>query len=69
MTSRYAPVAQLVEHFTCNEGVAGSSPVWSSKAQTQQITTLRYAVGGYHKPLTKVGCADSCGTLTIAFIF
>lgn len=26
---RYAPIAQLVEHLTCNEVVAGSSPAWS----------------------------------------
>ena len=25
----YASLAQLVEHFTRNEGVAGSSPAWS----------------------------------------
>jgi hypothetical protein len=27
---RYAGIAQLVEHLTCNEDVAGSSPVSSS---------------------------------------
>ena len=29
MTNVYADVAQLVEHFTRNEGVVGSSPIFS----------------------------------------
>ena len=37
-------------------------------AQLIANTILRLAVGDYHKSLTKIGCADSCGTLTIAFI-
>lgn len=29
--SKYGPLAHLVEHLICNEGVAGSSPVRSTK--------------------------------------
>lgn len=37
----FAPVAQLVEHLTCNEDVAGSIPVGSSYGITSE--TVRRA--------------------------
>ena len=30
---RYAPLAQLVEHLTLNQGVPGSNPWWCTKAR------------------------------------
>ena len=30
----YAPLAQLVEHLTLNQGVLGSSPRWRTKKRT-----------------------------------
>ena len=31
-----AGLAQLVEHFTCNEDVAGSNPAWGSRGLEKQ---------------------------------
>ena len=41
----YAGIAQLVEHLTCNEDVAGSSPVSSSIGELAQL--------GEHLPCTQ----------------
>ena len=32
LLDKYAPLAQLVEHLTLNQGVLGSSPRWCTKA-------------------------------------
>lgn len=44
----FGPVAHLVEHIICNDGVAGSSPVGSTSATLAKfaiLTTLFVVVG------------------------
>ena len=38
----YAEIAQLVEHFTRNEGVVGSSPIFGCRKIPQVLMNLRY---------------------------
>ncbi len=46
-----AGVAQLAAHFTCNEGVRGSSPLAGSEAAGQQRVGVETDVGG-----SRCGC-------------
>ena len=39
---RYAPLAQLVEHLTLNQGVQGSNPWWCTKNNMQTLKTQYY---------------------------
>ena len=41
-----AGMAQLVEHFTRNEGVVGSSPISSLKEESRRMRTKGYAFCG-----------------------
>ena len=42
--ARYAPLAQLVEHLTLNQGVQGSSPWWCTRISGSE-SWLRYRDG------------------------
>lgn len=50
-----ASLAQLVEHFTCNEDVTGSNPVGGSEWMYQLIQTNR---GLFHK-IENIPCKRS----------
>ena len=41
----FAGVAQLVEQLICNQQVAGSSPITSSKSSKLRLTTTYYGSG------------------------
>ena len=45
---RYGPLAQLVEHLTLNQGVAGSRPAWITIFSGRLVKRLR------HRPFTAV---------------
>jgi hypothetical protein len=45
----YGPLAQLVEHLTFNQGVAGSSPAWLTNNGLELI---------WFQPILKAGVAE-----------
>jgi hypothetical protein len=42
LSTRYGPLAQLVEHLTFNQGVPGSSPGWLTRQKHCKGGNLRF---------------------------
>lgn len=60
--SSYGPLAHLVEHLICNEGVAGSSPVGSTKDDKDGACALSFRFCGGRRHVLPVGKTAESGS-------
>ena len=59
MLPTYAPLAQLVEHLTLNQGVCGSSPQWCTTPAVSNSRTAGFLLLNVSDPRLDRLCTDT----------